>query len=319
MAAKIVRPPVTTKRIVLALMVGFVFVALLRVTVVRLAGSRFFQRLPEKRVPEFVICSEAELVAKLKECRLWEFSGEEDIPLVAFKNFPPEPADLDNPASQNIDFRKKLFLHTIFPAALIVQQEVKKERARLEAIVQKLDPADGDLVFEGEELAWQRKLGLREVTVVNELVQKYRTPQLRELLLRIHPVPVSLIMAQGALETGWGGSRFVRQANNLFGVYTWGEEGLVPERREDGKNHKVAVYDSLLDSIRHYTLMLNRLPAYAEFRALRQETSDPVSLADGLRYYSERRDDYLVELRKVILGNDLFRYDGYELLDTPGH
>ena len=37
-------------------------------------------------------------------------------------------------------------------------------------------------------------------------------------------IPRELIIAQAALETGWGKSRFANEANNLFGIRTWNKE-----------------------------------------------------------------------------------------------
>ena len=34
-------------------------------------------------------------------------------------------------------------------------------------------------------------------------------------------VPKELIIAQAAIETGWGKSRFANEGNNLFGIRTW--------------------------------------------------------------------------------------------------
>ena len=38
-----------------------------------------------------------------------------------------------------------------------------------------------------------------------------------QLLLRVAPLPPSLVLAQAAIESAWGTSRFARQGNNLFG------------------------------------------------------------------------------------------------------
>ena len=38
-----------------------------------------------------------------------------------------------------------------------------------------------------------------------------------ELLVRVDSVPLSLVLAQGAEESGWGTSRFAAEGNALFG------------------------------------------------------------------------------------------------------
>ena len=43
-------------------------------------------------------------------------------------------------------------------------------------------------------------------------------------------MPKELIIAQAAIETGWGKSRFANEGNNLFGIRTWNidEPHLLP-------------------------------------------------------------------------------------------
>ncbi|MBE9519635.1 MAG: glucosaminidase domain-containing protein, partial [Proteobacteria bacterium] len=89
------------------------------------------------------------------------------------------------------------------------------------------------------------------------------------------------MLAQGALETSWGRSRFAREGNSIFGMWTWKTKGIVPLKREEGKTHKVKAYDSILDSVRAYQLTLNRLDHYEHLRNLRLETYDSLILAEG--------------------------------------
>jgi Bax protein len=129
-------------------------------------------------------------------------------------------------------------------------------------------------------------------------------------------VPVSLILGQGAIESSWGCSRFTRAGNNLFGIWTWGERGIVPANRDEGKNHKIKIYDTILDSVRNYVLTLNRLGAYRHLRELRRDSNDSMELAQGLLYYSERRDAYVEDVRRIISSNNLQRYDTISLASS---
>jgi Bax protein len=128
-------------------------------------------------------------------------------------------------------------------------------------------------------------------------------------------VPISIILAQGAIESSWGSSRFTREGNSIFGMWTWKKKGIVPLRRDEGKTHKVKIYDSVLDSVRAYHLTLNRLDTYEEFRQYRKYTDDPLIMAEGLLPYSERGQEYVNEIKKVIIFNKLQKYDSYNLSD----
>ena len=106
-----------------------------------------------------------------------------------------------------------------------------------------------------------------------------------------------------------GRSRFAREANNLFGIWTWGEKGIIPARREEGQTHKVKIYDSLLESVRSYILTLNRVSAYNKLREIRRNSFDSLDLAHGLLNYSQRREEYVQDVKKMIQDNNLKAFD----------
>ncbi|MFZ5759269.1 MAG: glucosaminidase domain-containing protein [Thermodesulfobacteriota bacterium] len=260
---------------------------------------------PAAEVTGFKVDSADELLATLQGSNLWEIDKE--VPAVVFANLPADLEQLDVPT------KKKAFLNTLLPIGLIAVAEVAQEKKMLTEILAKLEH-NGDTLLFDEETVWPQGVTDEEIDILEHLCRKYRTTSKQMLVNRVDVVPVSLILAQGALESSWGGSRFCREGNNLFGVWTWGEEGMLPREREEGESHKVAIYESLLESVRAYLLMLNRLPAYADFRDLRKTGSvSSLDLADGLLYYSERRDSYVDDLKKLIVANGLQKFDGMEL------
>ena len=62
-------------------------------------------------------------------------------------------------------------------------------------------------------------------------------------------------------------------------------------------------------------MTLNRLDTYEEFRQYRKYTDDPLIMAEGLLPYSERGQEYVNEIKKVIIFNKLQKYDSYNLSD----
>jgi len=145
-----------------------------------------------------------------------------------------------------------------------------------------------------------------------------------ELLLKIDEVPPSLVVAQAINESGWGRSRFAREANNLFGMwcYTLGC-GLVPERRRANDKHEVKRYASIQDSVDEYLRNINRNKAYIELRALRagqRQRLQPLSgeyLAQGLRRYSSIGAEYVNRIRTIIRSRQLDRLD--QQYKVPGY
>ncbi len=136
--------------------------------------------------------------------------------------------------------------------------------------------------------------------------------RIAELEQRVDVVPGALLIAQAAIESGWGTSHFAREGNNLFGEWCFEEGcGIVPRSRSAGANHEVRRFPSVLHSIRSYVRNLNSHPAYAELRTRRARArangSAPSAqdLAGGLEKYSERGMAYVEEVRLVIRANDL--------------
>ncbi|MBE0495781.1 MAG: glucosaminidase domain-containing protein [Campylobacterales bacterium] len=150
------------------------------------------------------------------------------------------------------------------------------------------------------------------------LRKKYRVEALydrAEYLRRIDIIPISLALAQGAIESGWGKSRFVREANNIFGHWTWGEKGLVPLNRLEGMTHRIRIFDSLKESVEAYALNLNRHYAYEMFRKERaqahqkQKAFGGTEAAKTMIYYSEIRERYVEMLKKAMQENNFHLYD----------
>ena len=84
-------------------------------------------------------------------------------------------------------------------------------------------------------------------------------------------VPSELIVAQAIIETGWGVSRFANESNNLFGI----RQGL-------------KVFETKCDSVADYIRIINEVPAYAEFREMRQDgITDALLLARTLKRWAE--------------------------------
>jgi Bax protein len=133
-----------------------------------------------------------------------------------------------------------------------------------------------------------------------------------ELLRRVDAVPVSLALVQAAKESGWGTSRFARQGYNLFGEWCYQPGcGLVPRKRRRGRTHRVERFLSPEQSVASYLRNINTHDGYRVFREERarlRAAGRPLSgvhLAETLGQYSERRQDYVREVKRMIRVNDL--------------
>jgi hypothetical protein len=97
-------------------------------------------------------------------------------------------------------------------------------------------------------------------------------------------IPRELIIAQAAIETGWGKSRFANEANNLFGIRTWNkdEKYLLPIPWTEWPGWGVKVFDTKCDSVAHYIKIINEVFAYEEFREVRARILEHGEIPNGL-------------------------------------
>lgn len=147
-------------------------------------------------------------------------------------------------------------------------------------------------------------------------VTREKTPSDEEavaiLLERVDAIPPAMVLAQAAVESGWGTSRFAEQAHNLFGHWCYKPGcGLVPERRAANAKHEVKLFQSVEESITAYFNNINTHKAYSAWRQLRaQLRNEPTeftghTMVRELGSYSGRGEHYIAELRRVIRNNKL--------------
>ena len=163
-----------------------------------------------------------------------------------------------------------------------------------------------------------RSLNPNDLKRLLRISKQYRVKNIFDrdtYLKRVDIVPVPLALAQGAIESGWGKSRFVREANNVFGHWTWGEVGIIPLGREEGKTHKIKIFNTLQSSVDAYILNLNRHYAYKNFRKVRLkkreegQTLTGYDAAKTMINYSELREKYVDMLQKMMKEHHLLYYD----------
>ena len=92
---------------------------------------------------------------------------------------------------------------------------------------------------------------------------------------RLSRVPTSIIIAMAGIESAWGTSRFANEGNALFGVRTWDKN--TPRMKAKGNpdaSWGVKKYKTKCQSVMDMIAILNRHPAYKEFREEREDQID---------------------------------------------
>jgi Bax protein len=116
----------------------------------------------------------------------------------------------------------------------------------------------------------------------------------------IYPVNFEVLLAQAALESGWGNSRFALEGKNLFGIRTYDlrEPHMLPSNNP--KKWGVRVYQHECDSVQHYIDILNSGSAYEKYRELRDNgVEDSLQYVETLGAYAADKD-YFPKIKRII-------------------
>ena len=114
------------------------------------------------------------------------------------------------------------------------------------------------------------------------------------------PVNYEVLLAQAALESGWGNSRFSIEGKNLFGIRTYDlrEPHMLPSNNP--KKWGVRVYMHECDSVHHYIDILNSGSAYEKYRELRDNgIEDSLLYVETLGAYAADKK-YFPKLKSII-------------------
>ena len=188
------------------------------------------------------------------------------------------------------DNRKKKFIDLIFPAILIEKEKINTAYK---------------YVFDNFTTISPNEITKPLFDYCN-CIDKY------DLLLCLAEQPNSIIIAQAAIESGWGTSRFFKQGYNLFGIHTTKNDSN-KMAANDSQRIYVKKYNNISESISHYLRTLARGNVYYKFREQRAVSKDIKKLISYLTHYSERRELYVEDILEVIEYNQLCRYDSISL------
>ena len=231
----------------------------------------------------------------------WDTLKTEGVPPIIVKAL---PEDLDDTARTTE--KKRIFFLSLLPMVLMENDHICQERDSLQRLCSLHDQG--------------RRLKREQQERIAALARKYRIQGnplsdlrvRRRLLKRIDVIPPSMVLAQAANESAYGTSRFARLGNNLFGEWTFTPgEGLVPRKRPVGEFYEVRRFSNLYESVKSYMRNINTNSAYMALRnqrAMLRSKGLPLrgmDLAEGLKLYSARRDDYVKDIQEIIRRNRL--------------
>ena len=208
----------------------------------------------------------------------------------------------------NTEKKKELFIQIVLPLILAENEKILEDREKLFKILEKSFNSIGERVW--------LKRRFKEYKIDDS--------DLAELKTRMDIIPASLAIAQAAIESGWGTSRFALEGNALFGQWTWGKKGIEPKQKDSNKKFKILNFQILRASVRAYKNNLNTNNGYKEFRearALLRQNDEKISglkLAKHLYRYAATGKKYTTSLEKSIKMNSLDDFDEAKLMTAKG-
>ena len=214
--------------------------------------------------------------------------------LIVFSSL-PEDFMIVEPVSA----RKELFVKTILPIIFFENEKVLEERNK---ILEWWTDTEGELIKRDYWPDWLESISTK---------YSYEGENIGDLLMSVDIVPISLAVSQAAIESGWGTSRYAREGNAVFGQYTYKQDlGIIPKERPVEENFLVRKFQTISDSTASYIKNLNTHDAYKDFRENRKkirmngENFLGLTLVKYLINYSERKQDYIKDVEKMIKDNN---------------
>ena len=205
--------------------------------------------------------------------------------------------------------KKATFIKKLLPLVAYENQKIIRERKKLFDIKKYLELKktliDNDILYL-KNMSKKYKLNLEN---------KHKIDLVNELLIKVDIIPNSIVLAQAINESAWGTSRFAREYNALFGQYTYDvNNGIVPNKRDEGKKHLIRNFSSFNKSIESYFMNINSHYAYEDFRIKRNQIKKKdieynyKELTGTLTIYAEDKD-YVKTLNSIISSNNLNQFD----------
>jgi Bax protein len=205
---------------------------------------------------------------------------------------------------KNTSGQKQAFVEIMLPLIQAENEKISALRKQLKAIF-----SDPYYLLNPYKIAFLAKTA--QTYKIKNITDK------EEFLKRVNIIPPSLALAQAAIESGWGKSRFVKEANNIFGHWTYSNRGLAPKSKYEHikTDYSIRIFPSLEASIAAYMKNLNRNRAYEEFRNLRERFDKEdkpftgLDAADTMIRYSQKKEAYVKLIKNMIQKNGWLRFD----------
>lgn len=212
----------------------------------------------------------------------------------------------DNTTKRPLQDEHELFIATFYPMVQAENLFILRQREHLMWLRERHLLA----LHLGNHLLWMNRVSSQyrfDSSYFHQTLSKadfeYR---IDSLLIHIDIIPEKLVMAQAALESGWGNSYLARNANNYFGMRCFRRGCGIAPYGDHSQDFWHRTYPTVADGVKDYMFNLNTANAYKKLRKSRWQQRivglepDPFELANTLDNYSEMGRDYIRMLNEVM-------------------
>jgi uncharacterized FlgJ-related protein len=192
--------------------------------------------------------------------------------------------------------KKNKFICALLPIAIRMNEEVYRQR--VEVLRLQLQDKKGSLTASDQ-------LWLGDIKASYGLD---KNASFTDLLKRVDIVPLPMLLAQAANESGWGTSGATRDLNNIFGLHA--SAGQECKYGYDTNHACMRVFKTIKDGVSAYIRLLNSGRSYAKFREMRAnmrnnaEGMDSMKLIAAMPNYNENPMKYIPNIRELMSGSN---------------
>ncbi len=229
-------------------------------------------------IPIKVIAADFIEIGKIKTKQLedifnfYQYNGEKEYLMVSNYNYPPIfckyfPDDFSSITDEK--HRNAMFIKILAPLTLKLNNEIYTERQKLQQIASEFK--------KNHELTKEQEQNIENLASKYDVFTRLKghrryTYLIDELLQRIHVIPPSVLITAAALETNWGTSRIVKEANSLYKTLVWHTtEGLKPIGETEDDSYRIKKYPNIYSSLQEFALKINSSLAFKDFRDFRHQ------------------------------------------------
>lgn len=215
------------------------------------------------------------------------------------------PSDLN---TYEINDKKKIFISIMLPLLLKGNEKVSIERLNLIIFFKKRN-------FKKLKIFCKKyKINTINCNNLDNLNNDELKTLQNSLLNRVNVFPISMMLAQAIVESGWGGSRFAQKGNALFGQWTWDKKKGISPKGIHKPSFAVKSFKNLQESVDAYILNLNTHPAYSKLRNYRELIRNPQNykgqkFSRYLDKYAIIGFEYVKKINLMIKENNLEKFN----------